>query len=202
MKNSAHNGNSIFAGLSVLIFLSLFTACGTNNPANRNAANVNKDGNTAQIAEAPPINASDDAEALGKLIKLPIAPDEVFWYVETDAQNSAAQRDRGNSPRPLTTETPAKDENSRRLVAVLKYSDENTEQVIQSASQHGAGVDTTFVPEEWFPAELIAESDTSGDQSLKGKLFQPRDFLQAPYTVGKLIKVDQPGYFVLELTTF
>ena len=59
-----------------------------------------------------------------------------------------------------------------------------------------------FIPLEWFPEELIAQSEIAGDQSLKGKQYDARDFVQAPYTKGRLIKLEQPGYFILELTTY
>jgi len=186
MKNSAHRGIKSISILPVLIFLSFFISCVSNNTANQNA---NKDSNTAQIAEVPPVNASDDAEALGKIVKLPFLPEDVLWQEESGSKISNA----GNK---IT------DPAARRLLAVLKFKDEDAEALAAQAEKISSPVDTAIVPEEWFPAELIAQGDTAGDQSLKGKQYSARDFLQPPYTSGRLIKLEQPGYFVLELTTY
>jgi hypothetical protein len=186
MKNSAHRGIQFVTTLPVLIFLSLFISCVSNNTANQNA---NKDNNTAQIAEAPPVNASDDIEALGKIVKLPYMPEDVFWQEESGSEISQE----GNK---IT------DPAARKLQAVLKFKDQDAEALAAQAAKISPPADATLVPEEWFPPELVAQGDTAGDQSLKGKQYSARDFLQPPYLNGKLIKLEQPGYFVLELTTY
>jgi hypothetical protein len=173
MKNPAFQDVRFIKALLSLIFLSLFVSCVSNNTANQNSSSNN---NTANIAETSPANASDDAEALANVIKLPITPDEVFWL-----------------------ETPAPSPNAKKLVAVLKFSPVDSEALIQQVQKIAPPTDASIEPEEWFPPELIAQSETAGDQSLKGKQFDARDFVQAPYTKGRLIKLEQAGYFVLEL---
>lgn len=154
--------------LPVLIFLSFFISCVSNNTPNQSGNNSN----TANIAEKSPVNASDDAEQLAKVVRLPLTPDEVSWV-----------------------------EDKGKLTAVLKFSDVNSEALTSQVQKIAPPVDAGIETEEWFPAELIAQSETTGDQSLKGKQYDARDFLQAPYTKGRLIKLEQPGFFVLELTT-
>lgn len=193
MKFSANRGSAFFSILPLLIFLSLFTACVSNNTANQNANRTNS--NTAAIADGAPVNASDDPEELGRTIKLPIAPDEVLWYVYTDAENKMAA---GANATP----NPMPDVSSKRLVAVLKYNEENSAKLLEMVKRIGPGSPTAIEPESWFPPELVAEGEMAGDHTLKGVQHTARDFYQAPYTVGKLIKIEQPGYFVLEMMTF
>ncbi len=183
MKNSAYHGGQFIVTLPVLISLSLFISCVSNNTSNRNA---NKDNNTAQIAEAPPVNASDDAEELAKIIKLPLTPQEVYW-VEMNAAKVPAN---------------AAGTDSKKLTAVLKLSDADSAALTAQVEKIAPPQNVAIEPEEWFPAELIAQSETAGDQSLKGRQYDARDFLQPPYIKGRLIKLEQAGYFVLELTTF
>lgn len=193
MKNSAYHGGQFVVILPVLISLSLFLSCVSNNTANQNA---NKDHNTAQIAETSPVKASDDAEELAKIIKLPLEPEEVLWVELTAAKEGEIS---GNA---IRYTSPSPDPNMKRLVAVLKFSDANSDALTAQAEKVEPPQNVSIDPEEWFPVELIAQSETAGDQSLKGKQYSARDFLQPPYTKGRLIKLEQPGYFVLELTTF
>jgi hypothetical protein len=189
MKFPAFPGARRLNFLPVLLLLSFFISCVSNNTANQS---VNKENNTAQIAEKQPSAASDDAEELAKTVKLPLTPEEVLWMP------NAAIKISGPATNALAANTAAK--NDKHLVAVLKFSDADSAALVSQVEKIEAAKDVTIEPEDWFPAELIAESETSGDQSLKGKQYDARDFIQAPYTKGRLIKLEQPGYFVLEMT--
>jgi hypothetical protein len=173
--------------LPVLLSLLFFNSCVSNNTANQS---VNKENNTAQIAEKQPSTVSDDADELARTIKLPVTPEDVLWMPDTTVKISG-----GN-----IANTPV--QTGKRLVAVLKFSDADSEALTSQVQKISPPQDVTVEPEEWFPAELIAESDTAGDQSLKGKLYDARDFAQPPYIRGRLVKLEQPGYFVLEMTTY
>jgi len=54
--------------------------------------------------------------------------------------------------------------------------------------------------ELWFPAELIAQADNSGDDTLNGTTYAANAFFQPPFTDGKLTRIQGTDYFVLELT--
>ncbi len=192
MKFPVFPGVRLLNFLPVLLLLSFFISCVSNNTANQS---VNKENNTAQIAEKQPSAASDDAEELAKTVKLPLTPEEVLWMpnaaikISSPATNALAANTAGTAG-----------QNDRHLVAVLKFSDADSAALVSQVEKIEAAKDVTIEPEDWFPAELIAESETTGDKSLKGKQYDARDFIQAPYTKGRLIKLEQPGYFVLELT--
>ncbi len=192
MKNSAHQGVRFIAPLPLIIFLSLFVSCVSNNTSNQVA---NKNNNTSEIAEAP-ARANDDAEELARKIKLPLTPDELFWVEEAAAKTGVI------GPDGIKNIPPSPDPNTKMLIAVLKFSDVNSDALTSQVQKIAPPQDVSIEPEEWFPAELIAESETAGDQSLKGKQYSAQDFLQPPYIKGRLIKLEQRGYFVLELSTF
>jgi hypothetical protein len=187
MKNSAISGRR-FIALPALIFLFAFVSCvSNNNNSNQNTGKENN--NTAKIAEKTSDDPSDDTEELAARIKLPVTPEDVLWK-ETSGEKTAANSAVSGDP------------NAKKLTAVLKFSDVDSEAITQQVQKISPPMNITIDPEEWFPPELIAESETTGDQTLKGKMFDARDFLQEPYKKGRIVKLEQAGYFVLELTTF
>lgn len=135
--------------------------------------------------------AKDNTEELHEIIKLPFEPDEeaTVWRETPLADKNSDNR----IPAPT----------DKKLVAVLKFSKEDTEKLVELASTHQPPpqpVETTT--ETWFPAELIAASGVSGNETLKGTVYSAEDFLKPPYTNGRLIKINETDYFILELTAF
>jgi hypothetical protein len=191
MKFSVFSGSLLFRNLPVLFLLSLFISCASNNTANQQ--NTNKESNTAQIAEKAPTTASDDTEELARTIKLPITPEDVLWMPDAGGKSKSTNALAANT---------ANSQGGKRLVAVLKYSEADSAALTSQVEKIAAPTPAAIIPEEWFPEELIAQSETAGDQSLKGKQYDARDFVQAPYVKGRLIKLEQQGYFILELTTY
>ncbi|HMS39726.1 MAG TPA: hypothetical protein PKE69_05830 [Pyrinomonadaceae bacterium] len=114
----------------------------------------------------------DDIEDFAKIVKLPFQPEEVSWRESAD----------------------------KKIIAVLKFSaaDANnlTTQIEKQKPAQNAGLNA----ENWFPPELIAQSQQSGDETLKGKEYSAADFFLAPYTKGKITRIDETNYFVLELS--
>ncbi len=55
-----------------------------------------------------------------------------------------------------------------------------------------------------WPARLMAaggaQSELSGDETLKGNSYAANDFLQSPYEAGKLTRLEDSNYFILELS--
>ncbi len=168
----------IFVFLSAILMLN---ACSGNETANVNSAapkiNLNK---TAIV----PL---DNVEELGKVVRLPYAPEEVTFY-EFDLNADANSR----------LSVP----NARRLVAVLQFSAENANLLAADVSQNSAPAPLDVDAENWFPPELVAKSQETGDGNLKGVSFPATNFLQPPYLNGRLTRINDTNYFVLELLTF
>ncbi len=163
----------------VIIFLN---ACAGNEKANLNsAAPIDNSNSTAATA------AKDDIEELGKIIKLPFVPEEAT-YNEFDF-NNVNSAPRSSSPAP----------NERRLVAVLKFTDDAAKQIAANAEKYKPVAPADIDAENWFPPELVAKSQETGDSSLKGVEYAANDFLQSPFVNGKLTRLNETNYFVLEL---
>ena len=54
--------------------------------------------------------------------------------------------------------------------------------------------------ETWFPEELTAQSQLSGEGVLKGTAYAANEFFNIPYGSGKVTRIRGTDYFVLELT--
>ena len=123
----------------------------------------------ANSASEPP---KTNAEELGMLVNMNYESEEVYW----------------------------KDDPSRKkIVAVIKYSPEVANQVVTDALRVREPEAASISPENWFPPELIAQSEMSGDDTIKGKAYAPTVFLQEPYNDGRLIRINDTDYFVLEV---
>ena len=83
--------------------------------------------------------ARSNVEELSLLVNVPYETEDVVWK-----------------------EFPA----SKKVVAVLLFTKEIAEKVVADAQTHGAGQNATLAAEPWFPDELIAQSEMSGDGTL------------------------------------
>jgi len=151
-----------------------------NSPANQ-AANGSIQKNDAQTAK-------DDLEELEKIIKLPAAPEEAT-YREDDLN---AQNKEPNANAAI----------EKRLTAVLKFSAADASRIVEQAAKYKPSATSEIEAEDWFPAELVAQSQLSGDETLKGETFAADDFFQSPYAHGNLTRIGNTNYFVLELSAF
>ena len=115
----------------------------------------------------------DDIAELEKIIKLPFHPEEAIWL---------------SLP------------NEKKLVVVLKFSPEDANQIVQQAEKYQPATQSAVEADNWFPAELIAQSQLSGDETLKGNSHAANDFFQPPFTNGKITRIVDTNFFVLELT--
>lgn len=170
-------------GLFGIIFL--FNSCARNETANSNSSASNSNQTAGSANEFVP---KDDVEELGKIIKLPIAPEEATY-----SENSL--NDKNSEPR-----VPAP--NEKKIIAVLKFSTENANQISADAEKYKQPAPADVEAENWFPPELVAQSQISGDEVLKGVSYAADDFLQAPFNNGKLTRINNTNYFVLEMTSF
>ena len=89
--------------------------------------------------------------------------------------------------------------NHRQIIAVLRFSNEDANKIVaKSANQDPQNVKLSS--ENWFPAELIAQSEMSGDDSLNGLAYAADRFYMEPYTSGRIVRIEGTDYFVLELS--
>ncbi len=174
---------TLILGLFGLMFL--LGACAGNKAADSNSLNANAVVSAATNAEIVP---QDNIEELAKIIKLNLPPEEATYYeINPNTKNSEP-----NVPAP----------NERKIVAVLRFSTENAAQIVAAAEKYKPAAPSDTDAENWFPVELIAQSQLTGDESLKGLTYAANDFFQMPYNNGKLTRINNTDYFILELTTF
>jgi hypothetical protein len=171
-----NNSSLMLVLLSLLFAVSCSNSQDANSAINANQGNVST--NTAN-ANSP----KDNVEELEAIVKLPLVPDE-------NEEEHADWREE-------TVESKGK-----KLTAVLKYNPGNAEKIIASAEKYGAPAEIDVDTEEWFPEELNAKAQLSGNESLKGVVYEANDFFNPPYTRGRMVRVKDTDYFILELTTY
>ncbi|MCA1637367.1 MAG: hypothetical protein LC768_03365 [Acidobacteria bacterium] len=124
---------------------------------------------------------------LSKIIKLPLTPEEVT-YKEVNSNI-----DKGGKMLPTT--------DGKKLIVVLKFSPQDANQIVAQAEKYKPPVGAEIDAENWFPAELVAQSQLSGDETLKGTAYAANEFLQPPFNNGKITRIADTDFFVLELTS-
>jgi hypothetical protein len=63
-----------------------------------------------------------------------------------------------------------------------------------------ASADTLTV-ESWYPNELIAQGELTGESTVKGQSYSAEPFLNPPYTKGKITRVENTDYFILQISS-
>ena len=116
--------------------------------------------------------ANTNVEELRLLIAMPYEPEEAVWRGGTD---------------------------EKKMIAVLRFSGTDADKLVEDAKKIKAPTNTKIGSESWFPAELIAQGDISGDDTLKGAAYAANDFFQPPFNDGRLTRIEGTDYFVLEL---
>jgi Tfp pilus assembly protein PilP len=137
-----------------------------------NGSSNSNDSANSNAAQANSNSTKTNVEELGMLINVPYESEEVFW------------RD---------------DPQHKKIVAVLRFSQSEANKLIADAEKVHPPQKVSVNPESWFPPELVAQSDTSGDDTLSGRSFAANAFFQEPYNDGRIVKVDDSDYFILEL---
>ena len=139
-------------------------------------ANVNTNSNTAE----------DDLGKLKEIINLPFEPEFNNYRVEPMVRDAISSK----SPQP----------NDRKLTVVMKFSAEDTES-LGTQLRGTKAFQTETLAEDWFPSELVAIGNTSGDGSLKATGYSSQLFAKPPFNKGSLIRINDTDYFVLILQT-
>lgn len=88
----------------------------------------------------------------------------------------------------------------KKLLAVFRFSGEDADKIVAESAAYRTPESVTLSLESWFPSELIAQGEMSGDDTLKGVAYAANSFFQEPYTSGRLFRVDDTDYFILEVT--
>jgi hypothetical protein len=134
-------------------------------------SNSSSNSNTAQTNSNA---AKTNVEELGMLINVPYESEEVFWREDTQ---------------------------HKKLAAVLRFAQPEANRLISDAEKVRPAQKVNINPETWFPPELVAQSDMSGDDTLNGQSYAANAFFQDPYNDGRIIKVEDSDYFILELNS-
>jgi len=88
----------------------------------------------------------------------------------------------------------------KKLIAVLRFSTADCERIVADAQNYRKPESVSIQSESWFPDELVAQGDISGDDTLKGISYGANAFLQDPFNEGSIIRVEGTNYFVLQAT--
>jgi hypothetical protein len=137
---------------------------------------ANSNSQTSPAADRAADNSSaakTNVEELGMLINVPYESDEVFWK---------------------------EDVKGKKLVAILRFAPAEANRLIADAEKIRPAQNVTIATESWFPPELVAQSDTTGDDTLNGKAYAANAFLQDPYNDGRITRIQDTDYFILEVT--
>ena len=140
-------------------------------PTGNNENSVNKTPNSS--SNQANASAKTNVEELGVLINIPYVTEDIVWK-ELDS--------------------------NKKLIAVFRVSPADAARIVTEAEKIRPAQAVTISPESWYPAELIAQSAMSGDDTLSGRSFAANGFLQEPYKTGTITRVDTTDFFVLEVS--
>lgn len=159
-------------GIILALFATLATAPGCGGAANSNTAKSNRPAAAIEPPEDPHVPKTN-LEELRILINVPYEAEDVVW--KEDAAHT-------------------------KLIAVLRFLPADAAKAVAEAEKFGAPQAGVVSPESWFPDELTAQSEMSGDSALKGSVYPANGFLQEPYKTGKLTRIEGTDFFVLEVS--
>src|SRR5215203_6713967 len=132
---------NLYIFLAGLLFVSSCSSGENTNQISNQASN-----NETEINSNSVIAAKDDPAELGKIINLAIIPDEAVWREEPRGKQNDANH--------------ASEPNERKLTAILFYTPEDTQKLVEVIEKHKPAEAVELETESWFPAELIAQSQT------------------------------------------
>jgi hypothetical protein len=157
-----------------VLFLGFVLVVNTLTNCTSPAGNENANVSSANSTTVSKVVPKDNVEELAMVVKLPFEPEEVAWE-EKAAEGS--------------------------LTAVIRFSHENAEKMSGEIAKNGAPTPERLTVEAWYPAELIAQSEMSGESTVEGKSYPAVPFLNPPYTKGKITRIDNTDYFILQISS-
>ncbi|MBC7899870.1 MAG: hypothetical protein H7070_07420 [Saprospiraceae bacterium] len=155
--------------LAFFFLTGMFIGCSGTQSNSNSSASNISPVNTAQTQAN---TAKDNIEELGLLVSLPFEAEEATWKEELE---------------------------KNKLTAVLRFTAEDTKKILAGLQQYTPAQPVNITTERWFPADLIAQSEMNGDNLLKGNSYSAQDFYRPPYTNGKIVKIENSDYLILEL---
>jgi hypothetical protein len=155
------------------LILALFLSVSLMSGCGDPADNANT--NTAvNIAAAANANAArSNVEELSLLVNVPYNAEDIAWKHDVE---------------------------KRTIIAVFRFSPEDADRAAADAEKFGQGQQVALEAESWFPDELIAQAEVSGDNSLKGTAYPANAFFLEPYNSGRITRIEGVDYFILELS--
>lgn len=135
---------------------------------------VNANLANASAANMPANATKTNAEELGMLINIPYETEETVWRSEPS---------------------------QKKLTAVLRFSAADCDKIVADAGRYRSPENVTISSESWFPDELVAQGDISGDDTLKGTSYGANAFFLDAYNQGRIIRIEDTNYFVLEISS-
>ncbi len=154
---------------TILSLLIVIQACSSCS-GNGTASNGSANTNAANTAGNAARTVNDNAEELGLLVLLPAQPVEVAW----------------------------REDSKGKLIAVMRFEPKDAATIAEQAAKFKPPVDGTVEVEDWFPKELAAQGEMAEDAKLKGQEFPGDIMLQPPYIRGRLLRVENSDYYILE----
>ena len=121
---------------------------------------------------AVPKKANDQPEELGMIINFTLEPEDISWR-QFEAE--------------------------KKLVAAFRLNAEDTKKLADDLAALAPGSPYAVQVEDWFPPELVTQSETAGGAALEGTAFPADMFYQDPYTKGVAVRINNSDFFVLEL---
>lgn len=140
------------------------------NNATNNAKSTSGQGAANQNSNS--VSIRNDVEELGVRVTIPFETEEAVW------REFAAEK---------------------KLVAVLRFTPQDSAKIVSEAEKIRPPTRVEVTAETWFPPELIAQADMSGDDRLVGGSYAANGFLLPPYTEGSLVRIDNTDYFILQV---
>jgi|SRR5215203_6193767 len=127
--------------------------------------------NSASTAQTGP---KDNIDELGLLVRLPFEPEEVAWEEKPE---------------------------QKKLIAVVRFSPENAQKMAAEVAKNGKPSPETLTVESWYPNELIAQGELTSESTVKGQSYPAEPFLNPPYTKGKITRIENTDYFILQISS-
>lgn len=162
---------SVKTAAILALFLTSALLSACGGSANTAANSTNSTSSNQSNSNANSVKAN--VEELGLLVAVPYEAEDVVWK-----------------------EYPSQ----KRIIAVLRFSPEDTPKVIAEAEKFGRPEAATVTAETWFPAELTAQSEMTGEDTINGHAYPANQFFQEPYTNGRLVRIDNTDFLVLDVT--
>ncbi len=161
-----------FVLLTFLIAASFVTSCSS---ANQNSANsTNAAGGALGVSKRADTGPKDNVDELMILVQLPFQPEEVAWKENAE---------------------------KKTFVAVIRFSSENATKMAAEAAKNGQPANETLTVETWYPAELIAQGELTGESTVKGQTYPAEAFLNPPYTKGRITRIENTDYFIFQASS-